>query len=257
MKLVKICGIKQLEEAQTAVSNGANMIGMIMVPGRSRTIDLEVAKSICEMVKRSRIASGSKYESFKDIIEHLETVEFENLEHYFEVLQNLILENGPFAVGVFRNQPISEVFDISDKAGIDIIQLHGNENKLQYCKFNATEHNKQYGVIPRYVLPGEIPNILSDLEDILIGERYFGNGFLIPLLDSEMGGEGKVLDWTLLDQLKVGKYVLAGGLNQSNVSGLEGVSNVIGFDVSGGVETEGVKDHEKIKNFIINSKLVN
>lgn len=254
--LVKICGIKELADAEVAIKHGANFIGMIMVPGRARTIDLEVAKHICESVKQKRIANGSKYENFTEILDFLESMEFDSLEHFYTELQTLLHENGPFAVGVFRNQLISEVFEIADKVGVDILQLHGNENKLQYCKFNASEHNKKYGVIPRYVIPNEIPSILSDFEDILIGGKYFGNGFLIPLLDSELGGEGKVLDWTLLHQLKVGKYILAGGLNETNVRQLGGFDNIIGVDVSGGVEVQGAKDPTKIENFIKSAKSI-
>lgn len=257
MKLVKICGLKLVNPAEVAIESGANLLGMILVPGRARTIPTEDAKMISQEVQKKRQEKDCRFKYIKDIIEYVELQEYDDLDGLMATIDKLIQENGPFSVGVFRNQPINEVFKIAEEIGIDIIQLHGNENKIEYCHYNQQNFDKKYGIIGRFTIPQDMSNIYATLEEILIGGKYFGCGFLVPLLDSEMGGEGKLLDWSLLDELNTGKFLLAGGLNQFNLGGLNGRSNILGFDVSGGVETNGEKDSSKIKNFINASRLIN
>lgn len=255
MKLIKICGIKRYEAAVEAIAYGTDLLGMIMVPNRSRTIDLQEAKRITQYVKDVRHQREVQYSTIKDILNAVAQQEFDSIDECFDKIKTLIQENGPFVVGVFRNQPIAEVFKLADEVGLDIIQLHGNENKMEYCKYNESQ-GLNYGIIARYVIPNEIDIIYSSFEEIYIGGRYFGSGFLLPLLDSEVGGEGKVIDWSLLDDLSIGKYILAGGLTEENVVDLKRYTNLLGLDVSGGVETNGEKDSGKMKAFISNGKSV-
>ena len=48
---VKICGIRSLEAAQIAISNGADFIGLNFVPSSKRYIDLIMAKQISHFAK--------------------------------------------------------------------------------------------------------------------------------------------------------------------------------------------------------------
>lgn len=217
MKIVKICGIKTVNAAQVAIDNGANLLGCILVPNRTRTIDHEVAKEISKLVKKER----------KPIKLTAETP----TEH-FEQVSQWIVENGPFLVGVFRNQPKEEVFRIARELDLDFIQLHGLEDKLLFV-------NDEFGIIPRYVVPDEI-QLLKDQGESLM------QCISLPLLDSEAGGEGKVIDWSYIEKLPT-RAILAGGLTPDNIPVFD---NILGYDVSGGVETNGIKDSSKIINFI-------
>ncbi|CAX44275.1 n-(5'-phosphoribosyl)anthranilate isomerase, putative [Candida dubliniensis CD36] len=218
MKVVKICGIKSVEAAKVAIDNGANLLGCILVPNRARTIDHEVAKQISQMMGHRK---PPKFDASTPT------------EH-FELVSQWIVENGPFLVGVFRNQPREEVFRIARELGLDFIQLHGSEDKLEFV-------NSEFGIIPRYVVPDEMD---------LLGEQApsLMQCVSLPLLDSEAGGEGKVLDWTFIERLPT-KALLAGGLTPENIPTFQ---TILGYDVSGGVETNGVKDSSKIIKFIQN-----
>ncbi|CAI4910385.1 ANL_HP_G0187170.mRNA.1.CDS.1 [Saccharomyces cerevisiae] len=77
----------------------------------------------------------------------------------------------------------------------------------------------------------------------------------------QAGGTGELLDWNSISDW-VGRqespeslhFMLAGGLTPENVGDALRLNGVIGVDVSGGVETNGVKDFNKIANFVKNAK---
>jgi len=65
------------------------------------------------------------------------------------------------------------------------------------------------------------------------------------------GGSGETFDWKALKKISImQEFFLAGGLTIDNVA--EAIEEVKPFavDVSSGVETDGVKDIEKIRSFI-------
>lgn len=237
--VVKICGLRDVSSAQTAIDSGADLLGMIMVPGRARTVDSGIAKQIVALVKEKR---GETH--VRDVFRNIDTdVEF---PQYVDKVKRNVIEKGPFSVGVFRNQDKDEVFKLAREIGIDFIQLHGSENKPE---FFAQNKDLEFGIIPRYVID-------RDQDDM---SAHFASvsqlpGMAIPLLDSDAGGEGKTIDWESVNHLVFGRFLLAGGLTPDNINETKTIKNIIGFDVSGGVETDGVKDHEKIKQFVKNGK---
>lgn len=241
-KLVKICGIKTEEAAAEAVESGADFLGMIMVPGRARTIDIDVARQISEMVRNKRKMADRQFQTIKQINDYLKLQKFDSFKQYSEKLAELIIENGPFSVGVFRNQNLKDVWNLAEIVGLDCIQLHGNEDKLQFLQAN----DGKYLINPRYVIP----------QDIEIMKNHFSqyhkfSSFGLPLLDSEAGGEGKVIDWSLINDLHFGNFLLAGGLTPKNLHQTQDLKNLLGYDVSGGVEDEnGLKDLQKIRDFV-------
>ena len=86
-------------------------------------------------------------------------------------------------------------------------------------------------------------------------KEYSGVGHLVTLdryVEGIQGGTGKSFDWEVAASLsQAGQpFLLAGGLSPENV--FEAISMVKpwGVDVSSGVETEGDKDHSKIKEFM-------
>ena len=75
-------------------------------------------------------------------------------------------------------------------------------------------------------------------------------------LDSEVvglhGGTGQSFDWRIAAQLAADgrRFLLAGGLTPSNVAQAVALVRPWGVDVSSGVESDGAKDHAKIRQFV-------
>lgn len=75
----------------------------------------------------------------------------------------------------------------------------------------------------------------------------------VRLMDHPNPGSGQVLDWDAIDRPKH-PFWLAGGLSPDNVRRAIQTIQPDGVDVSSGVETDGVKDIEKIRAFIQRAK---
>jgi phosphoribosylanthranilate isomerase len=78
---------------------------------------------------------------------------------------------------------------------------------------------------------------------------------LDPYVEGTYGGTGKTLDWTVASEVaRSTATVLAGGLTPDNIAKAVGVVHPWAVDVSSGVETDGVKDVDKIRAFIAAAK---
>jgi phosphoribosylanthranilate isomerase len=77
--------------------------------------------------------------------------------------------------------------------------------------------------------------------DYLLFDTYLEQGY---------GGSGRIFDWTMIKEFRK-PYFLAGGLNSDNVLQAISACSPYCVDVSSGVETNGVKDSLKIKDFIL------
>ena len=75
----------------------------------------------------------------------------------------------------------------------------------------------------------------------------------VRLMDHPNPGSGQVLDWGAIDRPQR-PFWLAGGLSPDNVGQAIQLIQPDGVDVSSGVETDGVKDIEKIRVFIQRAK---
>lgn len=140
-------------------------------------------------------------------------------------------------VGVFVNEPAWRVEEIMRLTGLDVAQLHGDESPEECSKF-------------RRVIKALRVEKMTDLEPM---SKYRVSAFLLDAYSKgEYGGTGRVFNWDIaVEASKYGNIVLAGGLGPDNVA--DAVRHVRPFavDVSSGVELEkGIKDHEKVRQFI-------
>lgn len=142
-------------------------------------------------------------------------------------------------VGVFVNSSLAEVQEIAEVCKLDFVQLHGEESP-DYCRNVGVPVIKAFQVGADFA----IHKISSyDVERILLDTLVVG----------QVGGTGKVFDWqqgtALIAQLQQ-PVLVAGGLTPDNVGEAIRLMKPQGVDVSGGVETVGSKDSEKIRQFI-------
>ena len=71
------------------------------------------------------------------------------------------------------------------------------------------------------------------------------------LFDAPLAGSGQTFDWESFDKNQIHQlFFIAGGLNAGNVREAIQYFAPYAVDVSSGVETDGQKDLEKIKEFI-------
>lgn len=150
------------------------------------------------------------------------------------------------SVGVFVNDNLDFIFNLIREKIIDIIQLHGNEDNDFLDNLKTKTNAKIIKFIP-------VENADSILNSLNIFSDFI-------LLDNFKGGVGKTFNWNYLKEAFESnkkfievfnkKYFLAGGLNKENIN--EALKfNPYCVDLSGGLETDGIKDFEKMK-YIIN-----
>ena len=133
-------------------------------------------------------------------------------------------------VGVFVSPSQSELLEAIKKVGLDLVQIHGQVTddlfvKLPCASIQAVQVDGN----------GHVPNSQAD---------YL-------LFDAPVAGSGQTFDWGQLDTTELAQpFFIAGGLNEDNVE--EAIQHFTPYavDVSSGVETNGQKDHEKIRRFI-------
>lgn len=243
-RVVKICGLKTIEAAEHAIEAGADLLGVILVPNRARTADHDIVREISLLTQAKRTQNQSPFPSISAIRAELAKQQHTSPKSYSVSLAKLLVENGPFLVGVFRNQDLQSVLHIAKLVGLDFIQLHGSEDKIQ---FTDAADKLGLGTISRYVVPQDI-HVAEDNATEFSMNKYVA----LQLLDSEAGGEGKVIDWDIVDnEMGFGQFILAGGLTPHNLENAAKVHNILGFDVSGGVEdASGNKDNAVITSFI-------
>ena len=212
MTRFKVCGLRRAEDAVAAIDHEASFIGLIFAPSK-RQLTADEAREILGMA-RSEQASADRQ---------------------------------PEAVGVFVNAPAAEVNRIADYCGLDRLQLHGDET-LDYCSLIE----KPIFKVVRIEAGARGDDLLSTLEEELGAIVAAGH---TPMLDTVSkgpyyGGTGQTFDWAVAAELaEKFDFVLSGGLNPDNVAKAIEQVRPWAVDVSSGVETDGVKDPEKISAF--------
>lgn len=160
-----------------------------------------------------------------------------------EEAKNLGAQLEPFIkkVGVFVNEPVRSLIAISEQAGLDIIQLHGDEGE-DYIKEVKHETGKELWKAVR----------VRTVKDIQEAQRLPADKLLLDSFSEDSyGGTGKVMDFAVLDQADIRKpYFIAGGLTVENLPEILKKAEPCGIDISSGIETEGVKDREKMLKVI-------
>lgn len=137
------------------------------------------------------------------------------------------------AVGVFVDNPFEEVLSYLQSGIIDIAQLHGHEDD-EFIKRIQSESGKK--VIKAFKI--------TSAEDL---ELAYNSPADMVLLDSGTG-TGELFDHSLIRDFGR-EYFLAGGLDPENVGKAVRSLAPYAVDVSSGIETNKIKDKEKMRAF--------
>lgn len=141
-------------------------------------------------------------------------------------------------VGVFANMDSVNVNIIEEQVGLDIIQLHSNENNQMCSEFDC----KVWKSIA-----------VKNTKSLKIADEYFfADGFVLDTYsDSMHGGIGKKFDWDNVVGFSDKKFtVLAGGIDASNIVQAIDIVKPHVVDLSSSVEIDGFKNYEKLKELI-------
>lgn len=200
MTFVKICGITNLEDALEAADAGADYLGFNFCRASPRYIEPKTARKIISELPPRTLT-----------------------------------------VGVFVNEKTpADVLRIVDIAGVEAVQLHGDESS-EYCR----------QLKDRYVIKALSVNADFDVQSMV---EFDVDAVLLDGFDQQVrGGTGKVFDWTVAKdaQKLILMLFLAGGLSPENVSEAIDIVQPYAVDVCSSIEREpGKKDIRRMKLFI-------
>ena len=139
------------------------------------------------------------------------------------------------AVGVFVREDVREVAALINGGIIDLAQLHGGEDFDYVRRLRTLTAGKLIQAF-RVSGPADLRRAAQSPADYI-------------LLDNGAGGTGEAFDWSLLKGFKR-PYFLAGGLDPGNAEAAVAALRPFAVDVSSGIETAGVKDRNKMKQFV-------
>jgi phosphoribosylanthranilate isomerase len=122
------------------------------------------------------------------------------------------------------------------RPGYDFVQFHGEESS-DYCRGWGLRVIKAFR--------------LKDKQSLDPIDKFPADFYLLDSWSAGYGGSGASFPWKWLEGFNTEKIILSGGLNLDNVTDAVRRVHPWAVDVCSGVETRpGIKDHEKIKDFI-------
>lgn len=181
------------------------------------------------------------------------------------VLNHLSLEeiseiNHQGKVGVFVNERIEKIVEISEKSNLNFIQLHGDEDEefIKRLRQMLNENTKIIKVIRIGDDKTNFENEIKKMSNLTRGEAELSeaksqiSNLLFDTDSKAFGGTGKTFDWQILNEIEIPiPYFLSGGISLENIHQLSTINQQpLALDINSKFETEpGSKDLEKIKNF--------
>ena len=171
------------------------------------------------------------------------------------VLNHLSLEeiseiNHQGKVGVFVNETVEKLTEISEKTNLNFIQLHGDEDE-EFIKRLRQMLNENTKIIKVIRIGDDKTNFENEIKKITNIKSQISN-LLFDTDSKAFGVTGKTFDWQILNEIEIPiPYFLSGGISLENIHQLSTINHQpLALDINSKFETEpGSKDLEKIKNF--------
>lgn len=209
---VKMCGISKVETIPAVVEAKPDYMGLVFAPSK-RQVTVDQAKTLVEELHKQytkRYNNGAE-QSNNDEIK---------------------------TVGVFVNETLDNLVSIATEANLDVVQLHGDEDEA-FIQSIKERSNVEIWKAVQIRSAADAEAWIDSSADMLLFDAYHKD---------ERGGTGEVFDWSCLDEFER-PFMLAGGIDSTNVARAIRTVRPYGIDISSGIETDGVKDDEKIKAF--------
>ena len=209
---VKMCGISKVETIPAVVEAKPDYMGLVFAPSK-RQVTVDQAKTLVEELHRGYAQKyGSDTEHDKN-----DTIK---------------------TVGVFVNETVDNLITIANEANLDAVQLHGDEDEAFIQSLKERTNVEVWKAI-QIRSAADVEKWIDSSADMLLFDAYHKD---------ERGGTGEVFDWSSLDAFER-PFMLAGGIDSTNVARAIRTVRPYGIDISSGIETNGVKDDEKITAF--------
>ena len=209
---VKMCGISKVETIPAIVDAKPDYMGLVFAPSK-RQVTVDQAKILVEELHRGY---AKKYGS--------------DTEHD---------KNGTIkTVGVFVNETVENLVTIANEANLDAVQLHGDEDEAFIQSLKERTNVEVWKAI-QIRTAADTEKWIDSSAEMLLFDAYHKD---------ERGGTGEVFDWSSLDAFER-PFMLAGGIDSTNVARAIRTVRPYGIDISSGIETNGMKDDKKITAF--------
>ena len=137
--LCKVCGLRTPEAILAATEAGADLLGMIFVPGAKRTITEEEAAHMVREVRRLRPrAADWRPPRFEATEAGSKDEGEEGAARWLQLWRGLLARGaqagGPLTVGVFVDASAEEINRAAEAVGLDLVQLHGKSEGWEIAK---------------------------------------------------------------------------------------------------------------------------
>ena len=209
---VKMCGISKVETIPAIVDAKPDYMGLVFAPSK-RQVTVDQAKILVEELHRGYAKKyGSDTEHDKN-----DTIK---------------------TVGVFVNETVDNLVTIANEANLDAVQLHGDEDETFIQSLKERTNVEVWKAI-QIRTAADTEKWIDSSADMLLFDAYHKD---------ERGGTGEVFDWSSLDAFER-PFMLAGGIDSTNVARAIRTVRPYGIDISSGIETNGMKDDKKITAF--------
>lgn len=226
---VKMCGISKVETIPAIVEAKPHYMGLVFAPSK-RQVTVEQAKTLVDELHKQyektygtpAVSMNSKTEKDSNGLGKENTIS--------EAIKT---------VGVFVNETLDNLVAIANKVNLDAVQLHGDEDEA-FIRSLKERINVEVWKAVQIRSASEAETWIDSSADMLLFDAYHKD---------ERGGTGEVFDWSCLDEFER-PFMLAGGIDSTNVARAIRTVRPYGIDISSGIETDGMKDNDKIKAFI-------
>ena len=228
---IKMCGISKVETIPAIVEAKPDYMGLVFATSK-RQVTVEQAKTLVDELHK-------EYEkTYGEVTAPMNTDTAQDSQDNQEFVQGNSNFEKIKTVGVFVNETIENLLKIAEEVKLDVIQLHGDEDE-SFIQTLKEQSNVEVWKAVQVRSAADAEKWIDSSADMLLFDAYHKD---------ERGGTGEVFDWSSLDEFER-PFMLAGGMDSTNVARAIRTVRPYGIDISSGIETEGVKDDEKIKAF--------